>query len=230
MGKATELPDRETMHAYLSSEGLDGDSPANLWQGVSRARDNDPGAPRARYFVIHDTSGPNFGRSHWPPDFNENAKINSLARHRCSDGWETAHAFINRAGAMLVGHDFSVPWRGTKFERATRFGTDLKGLFIHIELVQPRRRDVRRGRRDDSIAPVPGFTPAQYRRLALLYVIASVRGGHWLVPAFHAAIDGDIRNGHDDPQNFDLAAFATSLEGLLQTLRRRERPLISLAE
>jgi hypothetical protein len=33
----------------------------------------------------------------------------------------------------------------------------------------------------------------------LLYTIASVRAGEWLIPAFRAVIDGDVRGGHDDP-------------------------------
>lgn len=60
---------------------------------------------------------------------------------------------------------------------------------------------------NDRIAPVPGFTPAQYRSLALLYVLASARAGMWLIPAFHANIDRGIPEAHDDPQHFDLAAF-----------------------
>src|SRR5208283_5439000 len=105
------------------------------------------------------------------------------------------HAVINRGGDVYVGHDFEVPWRATKFERAAIFGTDLKGLFLHVEMIQPRRGG--RG----TLAPTPGFTAAQYERLALLYAMASVRAGTWLVPAFHATIDGGVRNGHDDPQN-----------------------------
>jgi TonB family protein len=64
----------------------------------------------------------------------------------------------------------------------------------------------------------PAFTPAQYDRLALVYVIASVRAERWLVPAFHAAIDAQIPNGHDDPLNFDIDSFARSLDSLMVTL------------
>ena len=95
-----------------------------------------------------------------------------------------------------------------RFERATRFGTDLKGLFLHVELVQPRRSQPGRGRGNDALAPTPGFSDIQYDRLALIYTIASVRAGRWLIPAFHVAIDSGIRGGHDDPQNFEVAAFA----------------------
>ena len=93
---------------------------------------------------------------------------------------------------------------------------------MHVELIQPRRRAAGFGRRNDAQAPTPGFTAAQYDRLALLYAIASVRAGNWLIPAFHAPIDSGIRGGHDDPQNFDLRSFARSLEELMQTLQSEE--------
>ena len=50
-------------------------------------------------------------------------------------------------------------------------------------------------------------------------MIASVRAGRWLVPAFHAAIDAHIRNGHDDPLNFDVQSFANSLDGVMAALQ-----------
>ena len=116
-----------------------------------------------------------------------------------------------------------MPWRATKLERAVNFGNDLKGLFLHVELIQPRSRAPGHGR-NGAVAPLPGFTGAQYDRLALLYTIASVRAGEWLIPAFHAVIDADIRGGHDDPQEFDLDSFAQSLGFLLGRLGARRRP------
>ena len=122
---------------------------------------------------------------------------------------------------MLLGHEFSEPWRAMRFERATRFGTDLKGLFLHVEMVQPRRSQPGRGRSNDAQAPTPGFTDIQYDRLALIYMIASVRAGRWLIPAFHIAIDSGIRGGHDDPQNFEIEAFAGGIERLANRMRAR---------
>ena len=55
-------------------------------------------------------------------------------------------------------------------------------------MIQPRRTGARGG---DSRSPDPAFSPAQYDRLALLYTIASVRAGRWLIPAFHAALDAE---------------------------------------
>src|SRR5262245_52449095 len=119
---------------------------------------------------------------------------------------------------MLLGHELGEPWRAMRLERATRFGTDLKGLFLHVELVQLRRSLPGRGRGNDALAATTGFCDVQYDRLPLVYTVASVRAGRWLIPAFHIAIDSGIRGGHDDPQNFEVAAFAASIERLANLL------------
>ena len=215
IGETTGLPSREALSAYLSKQNLETDFAAHLWQPLSRAHDNDPDAPMARYFVIHDTSGPTFGRHGFPDNINdESASFNNLKNFACSDGWGKAHVVVNRVGDMIVDHDFAIPWRATKFEQAAEFGGALQGLFLHVELIQPRQR----GRGGDGHSPDPAFTPAQYDRLALLYTIASVRKGKWLIPAFHAAIDAEIPNGHDDPLNFDIDSFAGSLDRLAEKL------------
>ena len=218
VGADTGLPHREILSAYLSKQNLEWDFAAYLWQPLSRARDNDPDAPMARYFVIHDTSGPNYGSRSFPADIDDTSRINDLTHFECSDGHGKAHVVVNRVGGMLLNHELSIPWRETKFELAANFSGALKGLFLHTEMVQPRRSASRRGR-DDARAPNPGFTAAQYDRLALLYAIASVRAGRWLIPAFHAALDADIRNGHDDPLNFDVGSFAASVDRLVMGLQ-----------
>lgn len=223
VGQSSGLPERETLAALLAELGLVWDYAPFLWEPISRARDNDPDAPQARYLVIHDTSGPNFGRRPFPVNIDEHRSINNLGRFRCGDGWAIAHVVINRSGGMLLGHELSRPWRAMRFERATRFGTDLKGLFLHVELVQPRRSRPGQGRRNDALAQTPGFSEIQYDRLALIYTIASVRSGRWLIPAFHVAIDAGIRGGHDDPQNFEVEAFAASIERLAARLAPRRQ-------
>jgi hypothetical protein len=220
MGQTTGLPSREVLSEFLSRQNLEWDFAAHLWQPVSHARDDDPEAPAARYFVIHDTSGPNFHHRSFPDDIDSSAGFNNLANFACSDGWGKAHVVVNRAGGMLVDHEFAIPWRETKFEQAANFSGALKGLFLHIELIQPRRSGARGG---DARSPDPAFSPAQYDRLALLYTIASVRAGRWLIPAFHAALDANIRNGHDDPLNFDIENFAASLDRLAEKLQHPEQ-------
>jgi hypothetical protein len=219
VGQSTGLPAREVLSAYLSKQDLEWDFAAYLWQPVSRARNNDPDAPMARYFVIHDTSGPNYGHRAFPGNIDTDPEYENLADYACSDGWGRAHIFVNRTGDMLVAHDYSIAWRETKFEQAAEFGGELQGLFLHNELVQPRKSAPHHSSRNDAQSPDPAFTAAQYDRVALLYTIASVRAGRWLIPAFHSALDADIPDGHDDPLNFDADSFATSLDRLIDSLR-----------
>jgi hypothetical protein len=219
VGQSSGLPSREALSAYLSKQGLEWDFAAYLWQPLSRAGDNDPDAPMARYFVIHDTSGPVYGHRSFPDDIDSNPKINNLQSFVCSDEWGKAHVVINRSGDMLLDHELSTPWRETKFEQAAEFGGALKGLFLHTEMIQPRRAGPH-GR--DASSPDPAFSPAQYDHLAMLYVIASVRAGQWLIPAFHAALDSEIRNGHDDPLNFSVESFASSLQTVVEKVEGRE--------
>ena len=218
VGTDTGLPSREALSTYLSKLDLEWDFAAYLWLPISRANDNDPSAPMARYFVIHDTSAPNYGRRSFPDEIDSGSTINSLEKFRCADGWGKAHVVINRSGDMLLNHELGIPWRETKFEQAANLAGALKGLFLHVELIQPRRA-AGRGRYNDAQSPNPAFTAAQYDRLALLYVIASVRAQRWLIPAYHAALDADIPNGHDDPLNFDPESFASSIAAVVKKLQ-----------
>lgn len=158
---------------------------------------------RALYFVIHDTSSPWIDAEPFPRHFDRQPRFNDVSQFLGKDA--VAHLFNDRRGRVIVGHDMEVGWRATKLERI--LGEGVRGRFIHVENVQPRRADPAGPPRNDRIAPEPGFTPAQYRSLALLYVLASARAGLWLIPAFHANIDRGIPLAHDDPQHFDLAAF-----------------------
>ena len=183
---------------------------------LSRARDDDPAAPLARYFVLHDTSVPWLGDAPaFPAD--DDPALNDLKRFAGPDA--VAHVFVDRLGQTLTGHDFGVPWRATQLENR-RVGLAARGLFLHVELAQPRRRDPSGNARNDLIAPTPGFTDAQYAQMALLYAAASARRGDWMIPAFHAAIDEGIVGAHDDPQHFEMTRFALALDRLRDTLAR----------
>jgi hypothetical protein len=176
---------------------------------------------QALYFLIHDTSDPYLKDEPFPSQINDASwSGNNLEK------WlklPVAHVFVNRAGESITTNNFNETvargW-GTKFARDF-LKTDGKGLQLHIELVQPRRRDVNRQPREtnDAIAPQPGFSGKQYERLALLYVCASVRRGSWLIPAFHAAVDAGIKDAHDDPQNFDLKTWTEKLDELINQLK-----------
>lgn len=217
IGREVNLP-RETIRRYLSAHNLkEASLGGSLDAPLSRARNGSADAPMARYFTIHDTSTPYLGDLDFPADLDHNQGINRLDRYRAS-GNEAAHLFVNRRGETLVGHDLAVPWRATKLENKV-IGIPAKGLFIHIELVQPRRRDPAVSNpRNDRFAPDRGFSALQYDRLALLYVVSSRRAGTWLIPAFHAALDEGLQDGHDDPQHFSLDSFDAALGRILAAL------------
>jgi hypothetical protein len=218
VGTPAGLPDRDALRKLLTQEGLYDTLGARLSDPVSHAHDNDPLSRSATYMLIHDTSAPNFMGRRWPADIDKDPGINRLARYECANQIERAHVFINRMGEIFNPHDFSTPWRATKFEMAVEFGSALKGLILHVEMIQPRMPVPGRGRSNDFQAPAPGFPPEQYDALARVYTVASVRAGFWLIPVFHGVIDEGIYNKHDDPQNFEIAAFGESLTRLRDRL------------
>lgn len=195
---------REDLVRYLQARGI---------------REEDVGGPLSvpltstRFLVIHDTSSPYLGNHDFPADINEATWTgNNLNR------WvrlKVTNVYVNRLGESATAANFERLVIGTKFERDNR---RRRGLFVHVEMIQPRRRDPRGGANNDALAPTPGFTQKQLDRLALLYVVASVRRGRWLLPAFHAAVDAGIRDAHDDPQNFDMSIWLASLRSLLDNL------------
>lgn len=202
---------RPRLRAYLARRHI-GDAAigGSVDAPLSHARDDDPAAPAARYFVLHDTSTPWLGDA---PGFpaSDDAGLNDLVRFAGPDA--AAHMFVARDGQVLLGHDYRTPWRATQFE-SRRIGVAARGLFLHNEFAQPRRRDPAGSAHNDLIAPSPGFTHAQYVQMALLYAAASARRGDWLIPAFHAAIDEGMAGAHDDPQNFEIERFALALDDL----------------
>ncbi len=170
---------------------------------------------KAKYFVIHDTSTPNYGDKAFPTNINEASWSYNNLEHWFKS--PVAHCFVNRLGESVSPHTWVTPWRATKLEVKV-LGEKSRGVFVHTELIQPRRRDPDGSPGNDAIAPQPGFPQAQLDRLALLYVTASVQHGTWMVPAYHATVDAGIPNGHDDPQNFDLALWAARLGSLLESI------------
>lgn len=209
---------KETFRRFLQKNKVAEDTiGGSLDESLSRAKLPDGKEIAALYFIIHDTSSPYLKDEPFPADFNADAnwKGNDLSI------WlklPVAHVFVNRLGESVTINDFSQKvekgW-GTKFARDV-LKADAKGLQIHIELIQPRRRAADNSNpENDLIAPLPGFTEKQYEKLALLYIAASVRRGSWLIPAYHSAIDAGIKDAHDDPQNFELQKFADALKNLL---------------
>lgn len=208
------------LRSYLARQQInESDLGGALDAPLSRA----PGrltSPVARYFVIHDTSYPNFLLDPIPAtidtrdwDFNDFS-----LRNPAKGAGPKGHVYVSRFGESVAVHGFDVANVASKLEKDK---PSLTGLFLHVELVQPRKSDPSGGRGNDGVAPEPGFTPAQYERLALLYIAASVRKGQWLIPAFHAVLDRGYPNGHDDPQNFSLAAWSESIAQLIDIMQQR---------
>src|SRR5690606_24544727 len=84
-GRNANLPERSKLQAWLAARGLGDAFNGALAQPVSSARDNDPASRPASYFVIHDTSTPNYGSLPWPQNIDADAKVNNLNRYRCSN-------------------------------------------------------------------------------------------------------------------------------------------------
>lgn len=164
----------------------------------------------AKYMVIHDTSFPRYG-SDFPSNINDDSwEWNRLNRWVAN----VTHVYVNRTGDSKTMTPFHEGMTATKLERFVMGNGASKGLYLHVELIQPRKSRSGYGRHNDVDSPTPGFTDAQYLRLAQLYTVASVRKGEWLIPAFHACVDQGIKYAHDDPQGFDLDKFFSTLKNL----------------
>jgi len=187
----------------------------------------------ANYFIIHDTSTPNCS----DPGPVDGCQVQGeLPKNRDDASWlfnstfgghprpapkRAAHAMTNRVGASITEGDFAESIPTTKFETCIDKSAKTK-LFVGVENIQPRIGDPKipspGEEANDRDAPIPGFTEKQYERLALLYLVASARRGQWMVPAFHGVIDNFYENGHDDPQNFDMAAFSAAVQRHAQAI------------
>ncbi|HKY44217.1 MAG TPA: hypothetical protein VJM50_14115 [Pyrinomonadaceae bacterium] len=169
---------------------------------------------KPKYFVIHDTSDL-LTSSEFPATINDaTSSLNNLSRRVAR---KVCHVYIDRTGqsATAVNFESRTPPSGTKFGSCHR---SQRTAFLHIENIQPRIRDRSVKFPNDALAPEPGFSEAQLERLALVYVVASVRSGKWLIPAYHSPIDLGYPDRHDDPQNFDVQTWAVKLRELIEEI------------
>lgn len=173
---------------------------------------------KRKYFVIHDTSSPELVA---PASFPSNINEASWSGNDIARGWNKlfsrVNVLINRVGVSRTMTDISASRSepAVKLENNSQVRAS-RQLFVHVENIQPRIRPVGSW---GHLAPNPGFSEAQLYRLALVYVVASVRAGHWLIPAFHFNIDSDLYRGvdvHDDPQGFDLAKWGAKIEAVIE--------------
>lgn len=169
------------------------------------------------YYVVHDTSTPFYKSDPFPRNLDKDLKVNSFQPYISDEiaREPVAHIFLNRVGQIWAGHEFQEPWRATKLE-SRMIGPRARGRFVHVETVQPRRFVGDATTRAATEGPKPGFSKAQYRMLAALYVYVSARAGRWLIPAQHNTVDAGIPDAHDDPQNFDMQRFGKEVEKLLR--------------
>lgn len=219
---------RSAFRRYLTTQGIE---EASLGGGLDEplsATEGEPAHP-ALYFVIHDTSNILCTRDDFPDGSDApDAAWNQAALWQSS---AQAHLFLTRDGAAYSpqGRTFSTPWRATKHEMS--IGISTRGRFLHIENVQLRRPELQNDApltnaegncANDRIAQSPGFTSGQMHRLGLTYIAASLRAGHWLIPAYHAVIDAPYPGGHDDPQNFDLRSWSDIIDAAVADIERIE--------
>jgi hypothetical protein len=175
-------------------------------------------APDLRYFVIHDTSSPEEPQA---SGFPSNIDSPDYAGNKLSS-WtgritQRVNVIVTRDGRSKVFQDWAAkrPLAATKLELQA-YAKSSKKYFVHVENVQPRLKPAHSFA---WIAPDPGLSAKQEQRLAVAYVVASFRAGSWLVPAYHFNIDEGLPEGHDDPQNTDLASWVGKIEQIESSLK-----------
>jgi len=173
---------------------------------------------QARYFVIHDTSSPVFEK--FPSDINDLAwSGNDLRRFKTSEVAKKVHVVTNRVGDSLTLQDLAVQRKSpaTKLEESGVVPKS-RNYFIHVENVQPREQPAGSW---PWVAPNPAFTSPQVKRLALIYVVSSVRAGRWLIPAYHFNVDSGAtpKEPHDDPQGFNLDGWVNEVSSIVDDIQ-----------
>jgi hypothetical protein len=199
---------RDQLRGYLAQTHInEWEVGGNIDLPLSSVTDSEGNQTFAKYLVIHDTSYPRYSSS-FPANINDDTwEWNRLSRWVAN----VTHIYVNRLGDSKTMNPLNEGVTATKLERFVMGEGRTKGLYLHVELIQPRKAMKGYGRHNDVDAPEPGFTDSQYKRLALIYTVASIRKGEYLIPAFHACVDSGIRYAHDDPQNFELTKFFTAL-------------------
>jgi hypothetical protein len=165
---------------------------------------------KLKYFVIHDTSFPEVTGT-FPANIDDVSYVGNkltiwgAVRNK-------VNLIVSRDGRSRTFNNWNAlrSQAGIKIETQSRVPQSRK-VFAHVENVQPR---IKPPATFAWIAPDPGFSPAQEHRLALAYVVASIRAGHWLIPAYHFNIDQGLPDGHDDPQNTNLDNWVAQVSAI----------------
>jgi hypothetical protein len=170
------------------------------------------------YFVLHDTSSPEYAQSAgFPANINDAAWSGNNLNSGHSGLVSRVQFVINRVGrsraTTLLGEPRAKP--ATKLEMNSQVGAS-RPLFVHVENIMPRLKPPGSWA---HIPPIPAFTDAMLERLAWLYVVSSVRAERWLIPAQHFNIDSNLFPGvdvHDDPQAFDLPKWGVKIAKVIE--------------
>lgn len=195
---------------YMKTNGIDA---SDITGSLSPGNSTD-----LRYFVIHDTSYPEepqaagFPANIDAPTYKDNKFSSWTGKIR-----QRVNMIVTRDGQSRLFNDWGAarPLAATKLELAA-YSKPSKKYFVHVENVQPRLKPKTTFA---WIAPEPGFSAEQEKRLALAYVAASFRAGRWLTPAYHFNIDEGLPDGHDDPQNTSLSSWVGKVEKVVADIK-----------
>ena len=190
------------VQAYLDRNGI---SSADVGGAVAMGD-----TPARRYFVIHDTSWPELPDA---PRFPTDIDLPGHPSNRLT-GWDGISKKVN----LIISRDGRsrtfLDWSAARTSSATKLevrSNASRVAFVHVENIQVRMKPPGSWA---WRAPEPGLGNAQEQRLALAYVVASLRAGRWLIPAYHFNIDQGLPDGHDDPQNADLASWVARIQSI----------------
>src|SRR2546423_1450470 len=114
------------LRAYLQSKQiLESTVGGSLDNPVSRARENNPGARLAQYFMIHDTSSKLSAGQTFDPSLINAAQWSGNRLATLAPG--RTHIYITRLGETKTDKEYDTPWRATQFELADK---NFQGYFL----------------------------------------------------------------------------------------------------
>lgn len=101
---------RSRLVSYLKTQGT---RPNEVGGDTSKGLSLTEAGHRAAYFVIHDTSSPNYLLKAFPPGIDKPSwKHNQLSSKQAA----AAQMYIARTGVSLTALDYGTPWRATRAE------------------------------------------------------------------------------------------------------------------
>lgn len=206
------------LSGYLSTRGIDPQDVGDRGEASARKK--------PRYFVIHETGSPVLTGLKGFPERIDSPTWFGNRLERWASFSPKIHLIINRAGESRGFRD----WSDGQREAATKLEEekpDIRPYFLHVQNVEPRIKPLGSSA---WIAPQPGFSDSQMERLALSYIVASVRAEKWLIPAFRYNVSQSVGadTSGDDPQNFDLKKFTLTVEQQRGSIIKPAKPAVAV--